>query len=156
MTLAPFFHVGILVADLERAIDRYSEVLGLTFVEPAIASAQLEEPWREEPLDLRVAYSNQGPPHLELLEAQGDGLYGIHQGEGMHHLGAWEPACEARLAELVERRGMRTEAVQYTPDRQIIVAYFYPEHLHGTRLEIVDQNRQPMMESWFMGGEFIA
>jgi catechol 2,3-dioxygenase-like lactoylglutathione lyase family enzyme len=155
LTLAPFFHVGILVHDLGEAIDRYADVLGITFVDPAVARAELQEPWREETIDLRVAYSNQGPPYIELLEAQGDGLYSIHQGEGMHHLGVWESDCEGRLEELTTRKGMRTEAVQFTPERTIIVAYFYPGHLHGTRLEIVDEGRRPMMEDWITGGEFV-
>lgn len=155
MTLAPYFHIGLLVADLERAMERYSDVLGVSFVAPAIAACELQEPWRVEPCELRVTYSNQGPPYLELLEAQGDGIYGLHQGEGMHHLGVWEPDCERRVDKLTTAQGMRKEATQFTPEGKIIVAYFYPNHLHGTRLEIVDAARQPMMETWISGGDFV-
>jgi len=155
MTAAPFFHVGILVNDLDAAIKRFSEVMDVSFVEPVVAHVDyLEESWRTSPCDLRVAYTNQGPPYIELLEAQGDGIYGVHQGEGVHHVGVWDPDCEARL-EALQKRGMRTEAIQFTPDRRIIVAYFYPGHLHGTRLEIVDEGRREMMERWFAGAPFI-
>jgi catechol 2,3-dioxygenase-like lactoylglutathione lyase family enzyme len=155
MTARNFFHIGILVNDLDAAIKRFSEVLELTFVEPTVAHVEyLEEDGRgSRPADIRVSYAQQGPPYYELLEAHNDGIYGRQHGEGVHHVGAWEPHCEQRLKELVEKHHLRAEATQYTPDRKrIIVSYFYPDGFHGVRLEILDEGRRKSMESWISGG----
>jgi hypothetical protein len=89
------------------------------------------------------------------MEAQGDGVYGLHQGQGVHHVGMWEPYCERRLEDLVGRHGLTKEGVMYTPDKRIIVAYFHPEGMHGTRIEIVDEGRRPQMERWFAGAPWV-
>jgi hypothetical protein len=67
----------------------------------------------------------------------------------------WEPYCERRLEDLVGRHGLTKEGVMYTPDKRIIVAYFHPEGMHGTRIEIVDEGRRPQMERWFAGAPWV-
>jgi catechol 2,3-dioxygenase-like lactoylglutathione lyase family enzyme len=156
VTARNHFHIGILVNDMHAAIKHFSEVLGLTFNEPAIAHVDYfdQDGLGRSTLDLKICYSTEGPPYYELLETQPDGLYGRQHGEGMHHLGFWEPDCEARLKGLLEEHGMRWEASQlYTDARnKLIAAYTYPESLHGVRLEIVDEDRRPGMERWIQGG----
>jgi catechol 2,3-dioxygenase-like lactoylglutathione lyase family enzyme len=151
-----FFHVGILVDDLELAIERFSNVLNVNFLEPTVAHVDyLEEPGRMEPFDLRISYSSDGPPRYELMEAQGDGIYGLRQGQGVHHIGIWEPDCERKLEHFVGRHGLQKEGVMYTPDKRIIVAYFHPDDMHGTRIEIVDEGRRQQMERWFDGAPWV-
>ena len=151
---APYFHIGILVDDLHAAIERFSAIYGVTFCEPVHAAARWIQPGRpEEQLRLHLTYSNQGPPYIELLESQGDGLYAPGQGEGVHHVGVWEKDCATRIKEL-EAQGMRLVGTQLTPEGDIIVAYFDRGDCHGTMLEIVNENRRPMMERWFAGGSF--
>jgi len=151
MTATNMFHVGILVPDLEAAVPRFAEVLGMTFLPSAVAHVDyLEEHGDTHPIDLRITWSMQGPPYVELLEMTGDGLYGSHHGEGLHHIGFWEPDCEglrSRFAAL----GLVTEGTQYTPERGIIATYVSPDGFHGTRLEYVDEGRRPGMESWLAG-----
>lgn len=153
---ASFFHVGILVDDLDKAIKRFENVLEIEFLAPVNVHVDyLEQAGETTPLDLHISYSKQGPPYYELLEAQGAGIYGIHQGIGVHHIGVWEPNCENRLERLVHKHGLVREAVQYTPDRRIIVAYLEPTALYGTRIEIVDQGRKDQMDAWLAGGPWI-
>ena len=109
MTATNLFHVGILVPDLDEAVARFTEVLGLSFKEPAVAHVdRFEQGSSVEALDLRISWSIQGPPYLELLESQDNsGLYG-HPHEGLHHVGLWEPDPEAlidRLRNLGARPG---------------------------------------------------
>lgn len=156
MTLAPFFHVGFLVDDLKVGMERFGDILGVTWTDPAVASADFWEAGKGTyALDLEVVYSTEGPVHIELLEAQGDGLYRASLGEGFHHIGVWEPDCEARQEELKDK-GLEPVATQYTPQKEIIVSYFDPDALHGVMLEIVDEGRREMMERWFAGESFIA
>ena len=152
MTATNVSHVGILVRNMDEAMDRFSEALGLTFKEPAIAHVDaFEQPSGTSVLDLRITWSVQGPPYLELLESQDDeGLYGYHH-EGLHHIGLWESKPE----ELVERLiglGLRKEATQYTPRGSILATYTAPQELYGTRLEFIEEGRRPGMEAWVAGG----
>jgi hypothetical protein len=154
MTATPFFHVGVLVHDLDLAMDRFARVFKVTWTDRVTAHADFWQQGQDvEPLALDVVYSREGPPHLELLQATGDGLYAPARGEGLHHIGAWEPDCTTRQREL-EAAGFRSVGTQFTPQKEIIVSYFDPEVLHGIMFEILDESRRPMMESWFAGGPF--
>lgn len=154
MTATPFFHVGFLVHDLVEAQERFSAAFDVTWTEPTSGTVDFWEQGSETaPLDLTVVYSRQGPPHIELLQAQGDGIYAPERGEGFHHIGLWDPDCERRQAEL-ESDGFPAVAAQFTPQKEIIVSYFDPDALHGVMLELVDEGRRPMMERWFSGAPF--
>lgn len=151
----PYFHVAFIVEDLDSAIPHYESAMGIEFLEPIVAKARFYERGKgERDLELRLTYSKQGTgPWVELIEAQGDGIYGLTSGEGMHHVGIWESDCESRV-EAMKKQGIELLAAQYTPEGKIIVAYFAPESLHGTMLEIVDDSRKDMMYQWFSGGPF--
>jgi len=155
MAIETYFHVGIFVYDMEEAIERYSKTLGLTFVDPAMNGIpHLVDEGRESSLELLIAYATQGPPYYELLQMTGaDGLYGRHHGEGIHHLGLWDPDVAGTVARL-EKLGVRLEAAQYTPEREFVAAYFRPGDLHAVRIELVDEGRRPMMEKWIHGAAF--
>jgi hypothetical protein len=150
------FHFGILVKDIDDGAQRFGDVLGIRFRPPAIAHVDdYVEGDSRSALDLKVTYSMEGPPYVELLEMQGDGLYGAQHGEGFHHIGVWEPHCERRVAEW-RSKGLEPEGIQYTPEGRIIVAYFRPEATHGTRLELVDEARREQMERWIAGGDWVS
>lgn len=152
MTASNLFHVGILVPDLDEAIERFAEVLGLSFKEPAVAHVdRFEQGASVEALDLRISWSIEGPPYLELLESQDNsGLYGHHH-EGLHHVGLWEPDPEALIGRL-RNLGLGQEGTQYMPDDRILATYTAPAELYGTRLEFIDAARRPGMEAWIAGG----
>src|SRR4029453_2734747 len=64
-----FFHVAVIVAHLETAIGDFSGALGLPFLDPITAPfPQLEDPTPRESF-CRCPYSIDGPPHIELIEA---------------------------------------------------------------------------------------
>ena len=154
MTATNLFHVGILVPDLDEAVARFTEVLGLSFNEPAVAHVdRFEQGTSVEALDLRISWSAQGPPYLELLESQDNsGLYGHHH-EGLHHVGLWEPDPEA-LIDRLRNLGLGQEGTQYTPDDRILATYTAPAELYGTRLEFIDAARRPGLEAWVAGAEW--
>jgi hypothetical protein len=155
VTVAPYFHFGFLVNDLEPAMERFGDVMGLTWTEPTTAHADFWQAGKgTAPVALDVVYSTEGPVHIELLRAHGDGLYRPELAEGFHHIGVWEPDCEGRQEEL-KTKGLDPIATQYTPQQEIIVSYFDPAALHGVILEIVDEGRRPMMERWFAGESFV-
>lgn len=155
MTEQTYFHVGMFVDDIRLAIDRFSKTLGLTFVEPIMCGIpHLVDRGRKSSLELPLAYSTQGPPYYELLQMTGEeGLYGRLNGEGINHLGVWDPDIEGTV-ERMKELGVQVEAAQYAPDGTYVAAYFRPGDLHSLRVELVDESRKPMMEAWIHGEQF--
>jgi catechol 2,3-dioxygenase-like lactoylglutathione lyase family enzyme len=143
MTIDTFWHVGILVQDLEGAAARFSEVLGVTFGDPVEAHFdELTETGEIEPQKLRVAFSREGPPHYELCQAHDSGIWGRQQGDGVHHLALWEDDVGSRLTEL-RRFGVDAEMLLRTPDKNL-VAYLSPRSVHGIRFEVVASGLKPI------------
>src|SRR5216683_5744005 len=81
----PYFHVGILVRDVEAARADFTARLGVEF-EPVhrqkVATGETT----------RFCYSLQGPPYLELVEMTGTGSWSPEQPEGFHHIGLSDPS----------------------------------------------------------------
>ena len=148
MTFVPFFHLGFLVDDLEQAMESFGSAFGVTWTVPDIGTVAAWEKDRGDfELGLRkLAYSKQGPPYLELLETMETGLYS--GAEGMHHVGLWEADPAARQQEFIAK-GLLPIHSQFTEEHEIIVSYFDPDKMHGVMLELVNENRKPVMEKWW-------
>ena len=153
MASPPFSHIGIIVPNLERAIEAYSR-LGLTFCAPrTVAVPRLCERGVDDvTLDLRVAFSYQGPPRWELLEAVGEGIYGPQHIGQLHHVALADSDPESRLAELAGL-GCHTTAAQFRDDGTMIVGYLDPESLGGIRIEMLDESVLGVIEGWTRGEE---
>jgi hypothetical protein len=150
-----YFHVAVLVEGLETAMADFGAALGLTFHDPITAEfGRLEDPDPHESF-VRCTYSREGPPYIELLEANGDGIFSLKHGEGVHHVGLWHPdvtgACEA-----LSNRGVGTEARVISPDGELFVFFNDPSKLHGTRFEFLDDVAQESTEHWIKTGEFLT
>ncbi|WP_165824853.1 VOC family protein [Mycolicibacter senuensis] len=145
MNYANHFHVGILVADITVAIDRFSDVLGVRFTEPAEQITTLHDP---DPIECRVraSYSLGEPPYLELVEAQGDGVLSLRHGEGLHHLGYWAPDFETYRdsdAGVKLPAGPRFCLAAGAPTMWLTD----PRNLHGVRLELVNSALRDGLEA---------
>ena len=149
MTEAPFFHVGILVPDLDEAMTKFHDVLGVDFAQPSRSTIpQLDQAGITHEFEVHVTYTLQAP-HLELIEASGDGVYGAHNGFGVHHIGGWIPDSPAFIDHL-KQIGVGTEAVMRNGDTNL-GAYFEPGDLYGVRFEAVPTLIRPGWESWVTG-----
>ena len=125
----PYFHIGILVKDVEAARADFTARLGVEF-EP-VHSQQLATGETT-----RFCYSLQGPPYLELVEMTGTGSWSPEQPEGFHHIGLSDPDVPARCAAF----GRGLELIAPAPDGSALVALTPPEALHGVRVEYFDAN----------------
>lgn len=152
---SPFFHVGILVEDLDEAVSRFANALGIAFcgVTPVTVARHVEEDGAGGPAELRLTFSRQGPPYIELLEMQGEGIYGKGRGEGIHHVGLWVPECSVACDDL-GAHGFRREALQYDDGGRLLVAYLRSGEGRGTRFELVDMSRRAPLEAWLREGAF--
>ena len=148
----PFVHIGIVVERLEEAMPRF-EKLGVTFMEPRVVRVdRLVEDGRETSLDLRIAFSLEGPPQWELLEAVGDGIYGPQQIGSLHHVAVLDPDPQSRLEALVAG-GYRLTAAQYRSDGSMIVGYLDPSDLAGVRIELLHEPVQQSILAWVAGDD---
>jgi catechol 2,3-dioxygenase-like lactoylglutathione lyase family enzyme len=123
----PYFHVGILVRDVEAARADFTAKLGLQF-----------EPIRSQQLatgeTTSFCYSLAGPPYLELVEMTGAGSWSAQQPEGFHHLGVGDPSVPARCTAF----GGRVDLIAPGADGSPLVVLTPPEALHGVRVEYFD------------------
>jgi hypothetical protein len=122
----PHFHVGILVKDIEAAAADFGSLLGVEF-----------EPVQGRRVDsgetVRLCYSLQGPPYLELMEMTGDGPWSPDQGEGLHHIGLSDPDVPGRCAAFGEVDVVTAGRGGLPP-----VLMTRPAALHGVRVEFFD------------------
>jgi len=144
-----YYHIGILVADLDAAIPKFEKLFGATFNPPSVLRAPIEWHGRKLEMDVRVSYSKE-PPYLELIEGQTEGYFAISQGEGVHHVGLWVP--EHGSPEWKERFGdLDIEALLPSPSGTTI-AQSDPRCLCGVRLELVEERSRIQLEQWIAGG----
>jgi catechol 2,3-dioxygenase-like lactoylglutathione lyase family enzyme len=139
-------HIGILVEDIEKAIDQWSEVLGYTFtpirryrtnnyVDHSNATPHFH--------DARIAFSVEGTPYIELMEFTGEGTHSKAQGEGFHHFGFVEyPDVQARMDALAEM-GLPDDGKVLNDEGEVILWFTEKSALNGIRLEYVADVPQP-------------
>src|SRR5580698_9399938 len=117
MTVCPYFHIGILVPDLEAAVAKFSDAFGLTFTDVATAEYELALPLEGRLLKRRsrVRYSMEGPPHYELMQADSSDFFGPPEMNRVHHVGLWAPDIASAQLDL-HGKGLRTQAQVRRPD----------------------------------------
>ena len=123
----PFFHVGVLVRDIDQTAADFGRILGLRF-----------EPVRSAPLvtgeTMRFCYSLAGPPYLELVQmaATSLGIWGPGQAEGLHHIAFADPDVPGSCAAF---GGQADTVVGGGEGGSPRVIFTRPEALHGIRVE---------------------
>jgi catechol 2,3-dioxygenase-like lactoylglutathione lyase family enzyme len=126
-TYVPFFHVGVLVRDIDQAAEDFGALLGLRF-----------EPVRSAPLVtgeiMRFRYSLAGPPYLELVQMADTslGIWGPDVGEGLHHIAFADPDVPGSCAAF---GGQADTVVGGGEGGSPRVIFTRPEALHGIRVE---------------------
>ena len=126
-------HVGIAVADLEAAVERYRATLGL---EPAHRE-RMEDQGVEEVL------FEVGASFVQLLGALGPdtpvGRFLERRGEGVHHIG-YRVDSVAEALEQLRAEGVRL--IDETPrrgSRGTTIAFVHPKDMGGVLVELVQE-----------------
>lgn len=149
---APFYHTGIVVPDLEKAITRFYDVHGIEFTEPMV----YEVPWVEDPdphpLEVASVMSRTEPPYYELIQANGDGIFSLaNSGQILYH-GMWEADMAARL-EFLREHGIGIDAFFRMEQGSLPHAVFTEPFLEGTRIEYVDISSREILLDWIHTGK---
>ncbi len=125
-----FWQVGLLVPDLESAMDELSRALGLTW------SAIM--PYGTAEVPLRVVMSTQGPPYFELVEGPAGSAWDCSAGPRLDHLGYWTENINR------ERSRLESEGAPVVMDGQARgkLVNYHALPLSGFLLEIFDASRK--------------
>jgi methylmalonyl-CoA epimerase len=125
-------HIGIAVANLEKALAAYAPVVGAVGSPPEVVEAQ----------KARVSFVDVAGPHLEFLEPTDPdspiGKFLARRGEGLHHIAFRVPSVDAALA-LVRAQGGRLVDERARPGaRGRRVGFAHPSAFLGTLVEFVE------------------
>lgn len=138
-------HIGVLVDDLEAAIERWESVMGYTFgpicryrTDSWVDSSE-EGPHHH---DARLVFSHEGPPRIELMEVTGRGTHGPSQ-RGFHHFGIIQVEEADELRRSFIDRGIAVDGASLDAAGRAILWFTDPESLDGVRLEFVGVEPQP-------------
>jgi len=126
-------HVGIAVADLEAAVERYRTTLGL---EPAHRERMDDQGVEEVLFEV-------GSSFVQLLGALGPntpvGRFLEKRGEGIHHVGY---RVESVVEALEKLRAAGVRLIDETPrrgSRGTTIAFVHPRDMGGVLVELVQQ-----------------
>jgi catechol 2,3-dioxygenase-like lactoylglutathione lyase family enzyme len=153
VTVPTYFHIGVIVPDLDRAAADFSRVLGLTFTDPAVVHV----PWFVDPTPhehtVHAVFSEDGPPYYELIQAAGDGIFSAREAGQILYLGMWESDMAGRMRTLQEN-GIGIDAQLKASEDAVPFCIITKPDVLGIRLEYVDESAHPGIERWVHTGKF--
>jgi methylmalonyl-CoA/ethylmalonyl-CoA epimerase len=94
---ARLFHVGVTAVDFDAAKAELSRSLGVEWKGDRPTMMDLVLDGEERRLEMRIAHTVQGPPHIELIRCAPDTPW-AQASEGVHHLCYWAEDSVAACA----------------------------------------------------------
>lgn len=150
---ASFFHTGQVVADLDKAVARFSDVLGIEFTEPHVFDVpRLEDPY-PHPFKLTAVFSRTEPPYYELIQAEGEGIVSAAQIGKILYYGIWETDMDARMEKL-RAQNVGIDAVFRPGAGATPFAIITAADLLGGRIEYVGIEDLGPIEEWVRTGRY--
>ena len=96
---AGFFHIGIVVEDMNTGMADMARRFGVTFPEARQANVRMRYRDEEQQVSVKFVYSREGPVYIELLEAVPGTVW---ETVGIHHLGVFCDHMEDEIGKLVD------------------------------------------------------
>lgn len=125
-------HVGIVVQEMDTALQTYCDALGFRLLQRITVPEHLVE----------VAFLDSGNGTIELLaptdETSGTARFLQSRGEGTHHICFEVKDIAATLAAL-EAQGMRLIDAKPRQGIHGLVAFVHPKATHGTMIELLQR-----------------
>ena len=123
-------HIGIAVADLENAIERYETLLGVPCFKRELVESEMVE----------TAFFQTGESKVELLAGSSPesviSKYVAKRGEGMHHVAFEVPNIYSEI-ERYQKLGYQllAEKPKRGADNKLII-FLHPKEAHGVLVEL--------------------
>ena len=140
---AQLFHVGVVADDIDAAMAELSGNLGLTWKGGRPRASELCLYGEDRQVEMRIAHSIQGPPHIELLQAVPDTPW-TTPSHGAHHLCYWS-ADSDEVCQALEAAGNR----RILGKAGTASGYFLTPG--GMIIEIIGEDLRDHLSAWFRG-----
>jgi hypothetical protein len=131
-----FYHTGIIVPDLDVAMNRMSALAGYRWITPVTYTLPFRTTSGTQEVTSTFVYSLQAP-HVELIKEVPGTAWTAAPGNAVHHLGYWTDSL-AESAKMLEDNGFTFEATADTAPPDLALFAYYIDTT-GTRIEIVDR-----------------
>jgi Glyoxalase/Bleomycin resistance protein/Dioxygenase superfamily len=145
--LGPFFHTGIVVDSLDRAMRELGTACNLRWAAPVRRTGPIHTPAGLQPRDMVITYSKGSGQHIELVEYLDDTAYRHMRDGPAHHIGFWVDDLAASMAAL-ESLGFPSEAAGAGAGGSVREFSYHHNPHAAIRLEIVDTAIRPGFERW--------
>lgn len=134
---ADVFHVGVIVPDIERGMEEMARRFGVSWPRPpGAASIRVRTAAGVGTLSSRYAYTAEGPPYVELIEAVPGTVWEAGEGSRIHHLGAFVDDLDAEIERLTAE-GAELEMETVSEDGARVLGVSYVNSALGVRLELL-------------------
>jgi Glyoxalase/Bleomycin resistance protein/Dioxygenase superfamily len=141
MRAADQFHTGIVVDDLDAALEQLSALFGYRWCEEIRVEQPVRLPTGDSTVEFRFRYSRDSP-RLEVIQHQPGTLWIPAAGSGIHHLGFWSDDVAAD-GDALERAGYAFEAAGRGQDGK--PSWAYHRSPEGPRIELVNRSLEPLL-----------
>lgn len=148
MKATDLFHIGIVVDDLDAALDDFGSTFGYEWCPVFAIETPVVLPEGQVTLDLRFVYSKT-EPRVEMIRAVPGTPWVPAAGSGIHHAGYWSDDMAADLRNL-DARGYVEEARGISLEGTPIWAYYRSPV--GPRIELVSRQLQAGLEQYWASG----
>jgi hypothetical protein len=152
MISSPFFHIGVVVADIHRARAEFAKRYAIKFTDVAAVDYDVVLPdgtsyFRRS----HVAFSRNGEPYYELLQVGDDELFGAGELGRVHHVGVWTPNAVRSRDEHVAGGGVVAAEIRNAggPTR---AWYTDPAQTYGIRWEFQEESRRAWLDEFIRTG----
>jgi hypothetical protein len=149
------FHWALVTADFEQTAAQLGTLLGVTFAE----SIESRRTYTHAPdgdsctARLRVAYSRQGPPYLELIQVlEPAGPFSAGDAGRIHHVGTWCEDIATAEGDLAAVAGSSHYRVLDSAGQEVFAVLTPPSPVLGTRIEYTSVSAKPVIEHWTRTG----
>jgi catechol 2,3-dioxygenase-like lactoylglutathione lyase family enzyme len=147
-----FFHVGIRVPDIDKAMAEVGAVMGVTWA--SVQDRQMSVWLPDEgqvTKHVLLTYSVEGPVHLELLQGEPGSIWDGDDSPGAHHFGVWSDDPGGDVQRLLDA-GWMLEMAANSPDEGY-GRFAYVRSPTGFLVEPVTSANKPRFERWWAGGD---
>jgi catechol 2,3-dioxygenase-like lactoylglutathione lyase family enzyme len=145
------FHVGVRVADLEKAQQELTTMTGGHWTKPATLPMNAWDPsaGARQKSEITISFSVEGPTRIELIQgAPGSYWSAGNGGAGVHHFGAWVKDVKAVNEELVAQ-GRVVELAGAAPEKGY-GGWTYARSPAGVLFE-PELDAKELFERWYAG-----
>jgi hypothetical protein len=147
------YHTGLVVDDLDAAMEAMTRIFGVLWAEPQIVASPLATTAGVLFRSSRFTYSVNGEHRIELIQQLDNTAYAaVPGGPRVHHLGFWAHDMAASVDRL-EQLGLPSVVHGIGEDGEPAQLSFHRDPHSGLWFELIDANVRPAMERWWAGGE---